>query len=137
MDALEKWKDNHSLHFSKKYNYITSRDLLEIGRTVYQWWHKNGENAIETNNRLIAIIQWVNGEDVFEVEEPHKFVVRTVDTDLEDEFWYISTTNSVYRIDTTRHDGWAAKFDTPEEAQKYCVPGYEVVEIDADGNEVK
>ena len=139
MDALEKWKGSRSSHFSRKYNYVTSRELLEIGRTVHQWWHGNIDDSIETNNRLIAIIQWLNGEDVFEVEQPHKFVVRTIDYT---EYGYKSyfrlySGDGLELVDHSYNLKYARKFNTREEAEKYCVPGYEVIEIDSDGNEVE
>ena len=128
MDALEEWKRERRLDRT----IVVSYDIKIMPLIVVDWCNKLND-TIESNNRLIAIIQWVNGEDVFEVEQPHKFVVRMKEDDI---CWYIFTRknrliNNTYKIDR------AEKFNTREEAEKYCVPGYEVVEIYADGNEVE
>ena len=38
--------------------------------SIYNWWLTSDQGVSEKNNRLIALIQYVNGKDVFEVEKP-------------------------------------------------------------------
>lgn len=71
-DALVEWKDD-SAH--KKDFYITPFDFDEISTlpdVVKAWWLANDVSSSENNNRIIAVIKWVNGEDVLEVEKPKK-----------------------------------------------------------------
>ena len=129
MDALNDLRPGIEFVYTSVGKYVQTTILPNV---VFGWLY-NGNNSLEHNNRLIAIIQWINGEDVFEVERPHKFVVRMKEDEI---CWYIFTRknrliNNTYKIDR------AEKFNTREEAEKYCVPGYEVVEIYADGNEVE
>lgn len=82
MNELTDWRncENIDATSGKNYTYLSEDDLEETPRVVNVWWLEDN-NPIERNNRLIAIIQWLNGEDVFEVEEPHKFIVRSDDID--------------------------------------------------------
>lgn len=41
--------------------------------SIYNWWLTSDQGVYEKNNRLIALIRYVNGEDVFEVEKPKKW----------------------------------------------------------------
>ena len=129
MGALEEWKA------AQRIDYVVGADISMLPNIVDDWWFDD-KRAFERNNRLIAIIQWLNGEDVFELEQPHKFVVRAFENVKFDNFWYVFV-NQYNHISNTYSINVAKKFDTPEEAQKYCVPGYEVIEIDSDGNEVE
>ena len=101
---------------------------------VNNWWADN-EDPIECNNRLIAIIQWLSGEDVFEVEAPHKFIVRNDTPDYVGDYYYVQIfdgiTETIYSLNE------ATKFDTREEAQEWANSHQVVVEIDEEGNEVE
>lgn len=136
MNALIKWRDNEDIDATsgKNYNYINDNDLDELPAVVVAWW-VDDKDPIERNNRLIAIIQWLNGEDVFEVEAPHKFVVRSDTQDDRGDYWcvknYKGMTYIVFDISQ------ATKFDTREEAQEWANSHQVVVEIDAEGNEVE
>ena len=132
MDALNGQRPSIEFVYTAVGKYLQTTILPNV---VFDWFY-DGKNSHEHNNRLIAIIQWLNGEDVFEVEQPHKFVVRAFENVKFDNFWYVFV-NQYNHISNTYSINVAKKFDTPEEAQEYCVPGYEVVEIDVDGNEVE
>ena len=136
LNELVKWRDDEDIDATsgKNYNYINDNDLDELPAVVDGWW-VDDQDPIERNNRLIAIIQWLNGEDVFEVEESHKFVVRSDDCDDDGDYWYV-----LYHEDsmhTTFILSKATKFDTREEAQEWANSHQVVVEIDAEGNEVE
>ena len=71
MNELEEWKKrgNTDVYFVGSYNLSMLPDYVK------RWWDYPEINNSEQNNRLIAIIRWVNGEDVFEVEKPKELYV--------------------------------------------------------------
>ena len=136
MDKLSKWRNDDDINVTsgKSYNYINHNDLENLPDVVFAWW-VDDKKPIERNNRLIAIIQWLNGEDVFEVEEPHKFIVRSDKSDRDGDYTYVmlefDMTTTAYFLSS------ATKFDTREEAQEWSNSHQVVVEIDAERNEVR
>lgn len=136
MNALFEWRDKYSLDATRGYglSYMLPSDLAELPHVVVRWWEAD-KNPMERNNRLIAIIKWLNGEDVFEVEEPHKFVVRSEISNADGDYVYVlgeyAVTDTVYSLND------ATKFDTREAAQEWANSHQAVVEIDAEGNEVE
>ena len=124
MNELEEWKKrgNTDVYF------VGSYDISMLPDYVKRWWNYPEINNFECNNRLIAIIRWVNGEDVFEVEKPKKWVVRSKGTDIDDDYAYVrlpayNVQTTVYGVET------ATKFDTKEEAQSWANSHQEVVEV--------
>ena len=89
---------------------------------------------MERNRRLIAIISWLNGEDVFDVEEPHKFVVRSDKTDRNDNYRYVLVSEGI-ADGGYRTPKYATKFDTREEAQEWANSHQVVIEVGSEGNE--
>ena len=71
---------------------------------------------------------------MFEVEEPHKFVVRSEHVDRDGYYNYVKVFN---RIALPMHSQYATKFNTREEAQEWANSHQVVVEIDEEGNEVE
>ena len=136
MDELIKWRDEMNLNAKNEDfgSFVNGNDIQDVPDVVYIWWRRI-ENSIERNNRLIAIIQWLNGEDVFEVEEPHKFVVRSDTQDYDGDYYYVQSfdgvTNRAFSLEG------ATKFDTREEAQEWANSHQVVVEIYEEGNEVE
>lgn len=136
MNELIKWRDETNLN-TKNENFgafVNGDDIQNVPDVVYIWWRKI-ENPIERNNRLIVIIQWLNGEDVFEVEEPHKFVVRSDKVDRDGDYMYVQVVDGLTGYSYLTSD--FTKFDTREEAQEWANSHQVVVEIDAEGNEVE
>ena len=131
IDALGEWKDG--LNFNGQY-YVDDEEIFDMPLAIDKWWKEPVSDYIEQNNRLIAIVLWVNGEDVFEVEEPHKFVVRSNKYNYIGDYTYVAIRN--YMTTTTRILSSATKFDTREEAQEWANSHQIVVEIDEDGNKV-
>lgn len=84
-DALVEWRDANQLD----HTHINGGDILRLPTFILNFWLELGISQNEANNRLIAIIRWVNGEDVFEVEKPKKWIVRSKGTDDEDNYSYV------------------------------------------------
>lgn len=136
MHEFIEWRDDMNLNAKDKdFNaFVNGNDIQNVPDVVYIWWRRI-ENPIERNKRLIAIIQWLNGEDVFEVEAPHKFVVRSEQNDDDGEYTYVFVESGMPFI--SYYFPSATKFDTREEAQEWANSHQVVVEIDAEGNEVE
>lgn len=126
MNELEEWKDN-LVKYSKPGGFIDIDNLEHLPVVVNAWWGDEVPDE-ENNNRLIAIIRWVNGEDVFEVEKPKKWVVRSKEHDEGGNYQYVKAGHfdmvfNKYNIDQ------ATRFDTKEEAQSWANSHQEVVEV--------
>lgn len=71
MDDLVEWRDDRELDAIDAKNplaYVGTGDINNyVPDVVIEWWMSD-ESNIERNNRLIAIIQWLNGEDVFDID---------------------------------------------------------------------
>lgn len=130
MDELIKWRDEYTKSVFGV-NAVSLTNMPEIVRN----WRFGYNSSIETNKRFGAIIDWINGEDVFEVEATHKFVVRSEIYNADGDYVYVfgeyAVTDTVYSLND------ATKFDTREEAQEWANSHQVVVEIDEDGNEVE
>ena len=130
MNELEEWKKrgNTDVYF------VGSYDISMLPIDVIRWWDYPEINNSEQNNRLIAIIRWVNGEDVFDVEKPKKWVVRSKETDEDGDYRYVSVFDSYFGIiyadsgkDKLEN---ATHFDTKEEAESWANAHQEVVEVE-------
>jgi len=127
MNELEEWKKrgNTEVYF------VGSYDLSMLPDYVKRWWNYPEINNFECNNRLIAIIRWVNGEDVFEVEKPKKWVVRSIGLTDDDERYYVSIGKfmGLKRAISTYSITQATRFDTKEEAESWANSHQEVIEV--------
>lgn len=135
MNELIEWRDDKNLDAKKEFidTFVDGHNIQNIPDVISDWWTEPA-NPIENNNRLIAIIQWLNGEDVFEVEEQHKFVVRTERVGAGGNYSYVELFNNMALLTDYEH---ATALDTREEAQEWANSHQVVVEIDAEGNEVE
>ena len=131
MDELNEWKQ---ANFNDDFMMVNTDAISDFSEVINNWWY-SPLNDRERNNRLIGIIQWLNGEDVFEVETPRKFVVRNDMYDDSEEYWYVKNTKGMSYI--VFYVSQATKFDTREEAEEWANSHQVVVEIDEEGNEVK
>lgn len=123
MNELEEWKDTLD---SNDYEYkplVGWVNLKNLPETVNAWCGDEVPDE-ENNNRLIAILRWVNGEDVFEVEKPKKWVVHELNTKL-----YVTTYDGHTGITPNRD--YITKFDTKEEAESWANAHQEVIEVEA------
>lgn len=136
MNELIKWRDDQHLGMNNELIslFLDVFHIKNFPDVVDIWW-TDPDNTIENNNRLIAIIQWLNGEDVFEVEAPHKFVVRSDKKDHDGCYAYVVVENDMTTAAYTFVN--ATKFDTQEEAQEWANSHQVVIEIDKDGNKVE
>lgn len=129
MDKLSKWRDDQRLGMNTELirSFLDVSHIQKFPDVVDIWW-TDPENTVENNNRLIAVIRWLNGEEVFETQKTYKyFVARTSapSTYLSMKKWYYS--------EFPKYDSNSSEkkiFDTREEAEKWVIPGYEVEEID-------
>lgn len=143
MDGLVSWRDKKCLDVTRGYGFVYLDDLEVLPSVVKAWWLYDN-TSIERNNRLIAIISWLNGENMFDVETP-KYIVRSNSADREGGYWYV-----FIRKDTGGSPSWptnglaeltyirdyATEFDTYEEAKSWANLHQVVVEIDKYGDEV-
>ena len=125
MNELEEWKDNRVV-----VTFVNGADISHLPLTVNDWWFDNLPYK-EYNNRLIAILRWLNGEDVFEVESK-KWVVRSKGTDTGNDHVYIAIINifGVKTVKTFYDIDNATKFDTKEEAESWANAHQEVVQVE-------
>lgn len=132
MDKLVAWRDERSLDATSGsvFNTVGTQDLDNLP-SVTQMWRLD---TMGRNNRTIAIIQWLNGEDVFEVEQSNKFVVRSRKADEDGYYAYVNVSGEL--TDTTYMIKYATKFDTYAEAQEWANSHQVVIEVDEDGKEV-
>ena len=140
MKKLEEWRKNNRLDAANtddKYSFLSYVDIRNLPKEVCDWWLET-TNPIERNKRLIAIINWLNGEDVFEVEKPHNFLVRSVEPNNNGELLILELVTEhglvvPYYGNTAR----ATAFTSRSNAEEWLVNRYEVVEFDGGGNEVE
>lgn len=128
-DALVGWKLDAELNHLPVY----TSNLTSLPVYVRNWWRYNKLKYNDKNNRLIAIIRWVNGEDVFEVEKPKKWVVRSKETDFNNHYHYAILAHAADLAETyyfTYTTDGATKFDTKEEAESWANAHQEVVEVE-------
>ena len=126
-DALVKWRDNHELQTT----FISGSDLFHFPNKIVGWL-KDTNTLFDNRNRLIAIIRWLNGEDVFEVEKPKKWVVRSKECNEQGNYLYIYLidSNGVKDVMTSWTKDVATKFDTKEEAESWANAHQEVIEVE-------
>ena len=130
MNELEEWKKrgNTDVYF------VGSYDISMLPIDVIRWWDYPEINNSEQNNRLIAIIRWVNGEDVFEVEKPKKWVVRSKETDNKGNYMYgyIVPNERLKYMEMAYGKYPSAYFDTKEEAESWANSHQEVVQVEVE-----
>ncbi|WP_258088137.1 hypothetical protein [Weissella fangxianensis] len=123
MDKLEEWRCVEGF-------FVVTIEISTLPDVVKHWWC-NGNNK-ENNNRLIAILRWVNGEDVFEVEKPKKWVVRSKECDEDGDYHYVNLDNfkNLKSVSTIYAFDCATKFDAKEEAESWANAHQEVVQVE-------
>lgn len=124
-EALNKWKED----FENPDGIINISDFtLERLPMIVDHWRFGGINWRDKNERFGAIINWVNGEDVFEVET-QKYVVQRKDAILSGVHQYLNVGQNgnvqlIYGLEN------ATRFDDFEKASEWYNKHFEVVEID-------
>ena len=127
-NMLVEWRDALEL----KTDYVTGFKLHMLNDEVHEW-AADVTTLSDNHNRYIAILQWLNGEDVFEVEKPKKWVVRSKDRTEQGSYLYIYLidSNGVKDVMTSWTKDIATKFDTKEEAESWANAHQEVIEVEA------
>lgn len=72
MYDLNNWKEKQRIDV-KNGAVVSWEDFKNFPDRVIEWQLNTG-NAVEANNRLITLIKWLNGEDVFIVDTPSYIV---------------------------------------------------------------
>ena len=123
MDGLIKWRDEYTKSVFGV-NAVSLTNMPEIVRS----WRFEYNSSIETNKRFGAIVNWINGEDVFEVGTP-KYIVQRKDAVLSGVHQYLNLeqNRNVRLIYGLAH---ATRFDDFEKASEWANKHFEVVEVD-------
>lgn len=124
MDALIEWKKEI---FNDDFMSVNDDTISDFSEVIDNWWYSDF-NDQERNDRLIAIIQWVNGEDVFEIGTP-KYVVGLKDAIRLYGKGYIRIANNGC-VNLTYYIEEATRFDNFEKASEWVNKHFEVVEVD-------
>lgn len=130
MKWLEEWKETLRLD---NVSFIGCRAISNLPTFLDNWWRDGSVSVYESNNRLIVIIRWVNGEDVFEVEKPKKWVVRSKDRTEQGSYLYVmlDISHGVKKTISFWDKDVATRFDTKEEAESWSNSHQEVIEVEA------
>lgn len=123
-DALVRWRNDT---FSTWDSLVNLESLDELSELAKNWWTDEEITDKKGNNRLIAIIRWVNSEDVFEVEKPKKWIVRSKLKDDDGDSWYVFVENDI--VGDPENYWGATRFDTKEEAESWANAHQEVIEV--------
>ena len=128
MDELEDWKQSN---FNDDFMFVNEDTIADFSDEIDSWWYQPSCDY-ERNNRLIAIIRWVNGEDVFEVEKPKKWVVRSKDHTEQGSYLYVmlDISHGIKKTINFWDKDVATRFDTKEEAESWANSHQEVVEAE-------
>lgn len=121
MYDLKNWRDDRRIY--AEYGAVLGWEDFQNEPERVQNWRLNTGSAIEANNRLIAIINWLNGEDVFAVDVPSyivrkKGVRKYVNVEVEGGFELVNDKRN------------ATVFYRLEDAKEYENAIFEVVEVD-------
>lgn len=124
MTCLNKWKQ---ANFNDDFMFVNEDTIADFSEVIDNWWHSD-LNDRERNKRLVAIINWINGEDVFEVGTP-KYVVQRKDAVLSGVHQYLNfeqngNVHLIYGLEN------ATRFDDFEKASEWYNKHFEVVKID-------
>lgn len=121
MYDLNNWKEEQRIDV-KNGAVVSWEDFKNFPDRVIEWQLNTG-NAVEANNRLITLIKWLNGEDVFIVDKP-SYVVR-----VKGDNGYLDVEDChPFSIVSDKRD--ATVFYRLEDAKQYENAILEVVELD-------
>lgn len=125
-DALVDWREYMALNQSPDV-FVNEYALSNLPKVIDDWWGDFRVDIKESNNRLITIIHWLNGEDVFEVEKPKKWVVQSKKVNEDGEYRYVFVENDI--VGDPENYWGATRFDTKEEAESWANAHQEVIEV--------
>lgn len=123
MNELIKWRDEYTRDC-----FGVDAHALDYMPKVVDNWRFNELSSYESNRRFGAIINWINGEDVFEIGKQEYIVQRKV-FNLFIGRQYISRGDyGEVRITRIKED--ATRFDDFNKASGWANNYFEVVEVD-------
>ena len=105
-----------------------SNFALERLPIIVDEWRFDGVDRRDKNERFGAIINWINGENVFEIGTP-SYVVRLKDNIPLYGKGYIHIAKNGY-VDISYYMEGATKFNSFEKASEWANKHFEVVEVD-------
>lgn len=121
MYDLKNWRDDRRIY--AEYGAVLGWEDFQNEPERVQNWRLNTGSAIEANDRLIAIIKWLNGEDVFAVDVP-SYIVRKKGVR---KYVNVEVEGGFELVDDKRN---ATVFYRLEDAKEYENAIFEVVELD-------
>ena len=123
MDGLDGWRYKW-VNGEIPVNSLTANNRYDV---VESWRFEHIDND-EIMKRLGALINWINGEDVFEIGTP-KYVVQRKDAVLNCVHQYLDVgqNGNVYLVYGLEN---ATRFDDFEKASEWYNKHFEVVEVD-------
>ena len=123
MDSLEDWRGkfvNGEIPVNE-FRYENQYDVVET-------WRFEHFGTGEFIQRLGALLNWINGEDVFEVGTPSYVVRLKDDIKLYGKGYIVIATNGYVSVTYYMED--ATRFDDFNKASEWANKHFEVVEID-------
>ena len=126
MDTLKEWNDSHK--YPDGTTMINQYTLNELPEDVTEWMFEIRTNVAEGNRRLGALINWINGEYIFEIKQP-KYIVRLrkMKYSVGSEYLYLTKNENVRTISSKEQ---ATRFDDIEQALEWTNAHFDVVEVD-------
>lgn len=123
MDGLDSWRYKW-VNGEIPVNSLTANNRYDV---VESWRFEHFYND-EIMKRLGALLNWINGEDVFEIGTP-KYIVQRKQTWSDGTREYLSLTGND-SVMITRVPEYATRFDSFEKATEWANAHFEVVEVD-------
>lgn len=123
MDGLDSWRYKW-VNGEIPVNSLTANNRYDV---VESWRFEHFSND-EIMKRLGALLNWINGEDVFEIGTP-KYIVQRKVFNLFFGRQYIIYGNHG-EISITRSKEYATRFDDFNKASEWANAHFEVVEVD-------
>ena len=135
INELVKWRDHQDIDATNggEYAYLGPIDIEEMPQVVGNWWTTD-DDPIACNNRLVAIINWLNGDNVFEIDKQHMFIVHSDEPDKNGEFVYVVVNGCATRTSSFLSN--ATRFSSYADAKEWANSHQVIIEIDSDGNYV-
>lgn len=126
MDELNTWNNSHK--YPDGTTMINQLTLNELPEDVTEWMFEIRTNVAEGNRRLGALINWINGEDVFEIGTP-KYVVQIKDNKAISGHKYLKleADGEAFIFYGLKN---ATRFDNFDKASEWTNKHFEVVEVD-------
>lgn len=123
MDALDDWRDKWVSG-----ELIANTFSTENRYDVVESWRFEHFSNDEIMKRLGALLNWINGENVFEIGKP-KYIVQRKENKFDGnrEYLYLTADDNVRTVLAPEN---ATRFDDFNKASEWANKHFEVVEVD-------